>query len=85
MAAVNQTATYLGERLGRLGIIVTRQAEGDAVRRKLFSVWNDSSPRKVILVLADEHLKELLALRGTGKSTTKWMQQHYRRFRTAVQ
>ena len=85
MGAVNQTATYLGDRLGRLGIIVTRQTESDAVRRKLFSVWNDSSPRKVILVLADEHLKELLALRGIGKSTTKWMQQHYRRFRTAVQ
>jgi hypothetical protein len=85
MPAVNQTATYLGDRLGRLGIIVTRQAEADAVRRKLFSVWNDSSPRKVILVLADEHLKELLGLRGIGKSTTKWMQQHYRRFRAAVQ
>ncbi len=85
MAAVNQTSTYLGDRLGRLGLIVTRQAECDAVRRKLFSVWNDSSPRKVILVLADEHLKELLRVRGAGKSTTKWMQQHYRRFRTAVQ
>lgn len=85
MAAVNQTATYLGDRLGRLGFIVTRHPEGDAVRRKLFSVWNDSSPRKAILVFADEHLKELLALRGAGKSTTKWVQQHYRRFRTAVQ
>jgi hypothetical protein len=85
MAAVNQTATYLGDRLGRLGMIVTRQPESEAVRRKFFSVWNDSSPRKVILVLADTHLKELLALRGTGKSTTKWMQQHYRRFRTSLQ
>jgi hypothetical protein len=85
MAAVNQTATYLGDRLGRLGVIVTRQQETEAVRRKLFSVWNDSSPRKVILVLADEHLKQLLALRSVGKSTTKWMQQHYRRFRTEVQ
>lgn len=85
MAAVNQTAAYLGDRLGRLGLIVTRRRETDAVRRKLFSVWNDSSPRKVILVLADEHLKELVALRCAGKSTTKWMQAHYRRFRTDVQ
>ncbi len=85
IAAVNQTATYLGDRLGRLGVIVTREGESEAVRRKLFSVWNDSSPRKIILVLADDHLKELLRLRGAGKSPTKWMQQHYRRFRTAVQ
>jgi hypothetical protein len=83
--AVNQTATYLGDRLGRLGIIVTRTSESDAVRRKLFSVWNDSSPRKVILVLADAHLKELLALRARGKSTTKQIQQYYRHFRTSVQ
>ena len=71
--------------MGRLGIIVTRMAESAAVQRKLFSVWNDSSPRKVILVLADVHLKELLTLRASGGSTTKWMQKHYRHFRTSVQ
>jgi len=83
--AINQTATYLGDRIGRLGIIVTRQSPSDAIRRKIFSVWNDSSPRKVILTLCDAQIRELLELRCQGGSPTKWMQAHYRKFRTSVQ
>jgi hypothetical protein len=83
---VNQTATYLGDRIGRLGFIVTRQSPADNVQRKLFSVWNDSGPRrKVILTLSDAQLRELLDLRCRGGSPTKWVQSHYRAFRTAVQ
>lgn len=85
ISAVNQTATYLGDRIGRLGIIVTRQLPTEAIRRKTFSVWNDSSPRKVILTLCDAEIRELLYLRCRGGSPTKWMQSHYRKFRTSVQ
>jgi hypothetical protein len=86
MAAVNQTATYLGDRIGRLGIIVTRKAPPENIMRKTFSVWNDSGPmRKVILVLSDADLFELLDLRCKDGSPTKWMQKRYRGFRTAVQ
>lgn len=86
ISAVNQTATYLGDRIGRLGVIVTRKVPSDEVRRKIFSVWNDSTPnRKVILTLADSELKELLDLRCSERSTTKWMQNQYRAFRTSVQ
>ena len=86
LAAINQTATYLGDRIGRLGVIVTRQASVEGVRRKIFSVWNDSAPnRKVILTLNDENLRELLDLRCRNGSPTKWMQSHYRKFRTDVQ
>jgi hypothetical protein len=52
-AAINQTATYLGDRIGRLGVVVTRQSPSPAILRKIISVWNDSSPRKVILTLCD--------------------------------
>jgi hypothetical protein len=84
--AINQTATYLGDRIGRLGVIVTRSPLADNVRRKIFSVWNDSAPsRKVILVLTDDDLVELLQVRCRNGSTNKWMQRHYREFRTAVQ
>jgi hypothetical protein len=83
MAAINQTATYLGDRLGRLGFIVTRNRAPETIQRKAFSVWNDS--RKVILVLNDENLYELLDLRCRGTSPTKWVQAHYRKFRTDVQ
>jgi hypothetical protein len=85
-AAINQTATYLGDRIGRLGVIVTRHAPSDAIQKKIFSVWNDSAPnRKVVLTLTDDQLKGLLNMRCEGTSPTRWMQQHYRNFRTAVQ
>jgi hypothetical protein len=86
LAAINQTATYLGDRLGRLGVIVTRNAPPENIRRKIFSVWNDSGPqRKVILTLSDTQLCELLDIRCREESPTKWMQKLYRAFRTAVQ
>ena len=86
VAAINQTATYLGDRIGRFGAIVTRQEPPDTIQRKIFSVWNDSAPnRKVILTLNDEQLCELIDLRCSEGSPTKWMQKHYRAFRTAVQ
>ena len=73
-AAVNQTATYLGDRIGRLGIIVTRQPPSEAMERKMFLVWNDSSPRKTILTLADADLIRLMELRCKNGSTTTWME-----------
>ena len=86
MAAINQTATYLGDRVGRFGVLVSRQATQESIRRKIFSVWNDSTPkRKVILTLSDGELCELLDLRCKNGSPTKWMQKHYRSFRTTVQ
>ncbi len=86
LAEINQTATYLGDRIGRLGVIVTRQTLKENVQRKIFSVWNDSAPnRKVILTLSDAQLRELLDLRCRDLSPTKWMQSHYRKFRTSVQ
>jgi hypothetical protein len=86
LAAINQTATYLGDRLGRLGVIVTRTSPPETVQRKAFSVWNDSAPnRKVILILTDDHIRELIDLRGRDGSPTQWLQRHYRTFRTAVQ
>ena len=81
---INQTATYLGDRIGRLGIIVTRNEPGENVRRKIMAVWNDSNPRKVILTLSDANLNELLDL-CKGGSPTAWMQRHYRRFMTSIQ
>lgn len=84
-AALNQTATYLGGRLGGLGFIVTRVCPGEAALRKAFSIYNDSQQRKVILFLSDQYLLELLALKVAGKDTTWHIQKLYRTFRTSVQ
>ena len=86
MAAVNQTAVYLGDRIGRLGFIVTREPPSENVMRKTYAVWNDSGQgRKAILILTDVHLFELLDLRCRDGSPTKWLQKHYRSFRTSLQ
>jgi hypothetical protein len=85
MAALNQTATYLGDRLGRLGFIVTRKPPGENHLRKQISIFNDSNPRKVLLILSDDDLKELIQLRMQDASPVKWLQRRYRTFRTSIQ
>jgi hypothetical protein len=86
MAAIAQTATYLGSRLGRLGFIVTRQPPTLELMKKTFAVWNDSgTEKKVILIIHDAQLIEMLKIRADDKSPTKWMQSHYRAFRTSAQ
>ena len=82
---INQTATYLGDRLGRLGFIVTRQPVERAQQLKLFSVFNDSQPRKVILVLTDDDLNAMLDMKCKGTSPMRHIQRLYRQFRTSVQ
>ena len=86
MAAIAQTATYLGSRLGRLGFIVTRKPPTLELMKKTFAVWNDSgTEKKVILIIHDAQLIEMLKIRADDKSPTKWMQSHYRIFRTSAQ
>jgi hypothetical protein len=86
LTEISQTAAYLGDRIGRLGVIMTRRAPAENVQRKIFSVWNDSgNDRKVILTLSDRDVCDILDLRCKGGSPTKWMQAHYRSFRTSVQ
>jgi hypothetical protein len=86
MAAIAQTSTYLGSRLGRLGFIVTRKPPTPALMKKTFSVWNDSGvEKKVILIIHDAQLIEMLNIRSDDKSPTKWMQNHYRNFKTLAQ
>jgi hypothetical protein len=85
MAALNQSAIYLGDRLGRLGFIVTRHTPTEAIVRKQISIFNDSQPRKVLLILSDADLMDLIKIRVEDASPAKWLQKRYRDFRTAVQ
>ena len=81
----NQTATYLGDRLGRLGFIVTRNEASEANQRKAFSIYNDSSPRKIILVLSDSDLMKMLDMKCNGEDPMRYVQKIYRVFRQSVQ
>lgn len=82
---LNQTATYLGDRIGRLGFIVTRKPLQVAQTRKVFSIYNDSHPRKIILVLTDEDLLHMIDMRASSNDPMRHLQMTYRTFRTKVQ
>jgi hypothetical protein len=84
---INQTASYLGVRLGMLGFIVTRKSPGDNIIRKTYSIFNDtpSLPRKIILILSDEDLKLMIRLKQENKSPSKHIQNIYKQFRMRVQ
>jgi len=82
---INQTATYLGDRLGRVGFIVTRTNPRDATTRKLFSVYNDSNPRKIIIVLSDDDLNAMLDMRCREQDPMRYAQRKYRKFRQTAQ
>lgn len=83
--ALNQTATYLGDRLGRLAFIVTRNAPGEPQIRKAYSIYNDPVPRRIILFLTDNDLKYMLDMKCQGNPPTSYLQNIYRKFRTSVQ
>jgi hypothetical protein len=85
MAALNQTATYLGDRIGRFGCIVTRNTATENVVRKQISIFNDSQPRKVLLILSDADLNQLVEIRMRGAAPVAWLQKRYRQFRISVQ
>jgi hypothetical protein len=82
---LNQTATYLGDRMGRLGIIVTRESPKEAHTRKLFSIYNDSNPRKVVLWLSDTDLKTMLDDVCNSREPMRYLREIYRTFRQSVQ
>ena len=84
-SALNQTATYLGDRLGRLGFVVTRLRPSESAVRKAFSIYNDSNPRKIILFICDEDIARMLDQKAVGNNPTRYIQNLYRRFRTSVQ
>jgi hypothetical protein len=80
-----QTRTYLGDRLGRLGFIVSRNGLEESQIRKTYSIYNDSSPRIIILGLSDSDLKNMLTQKCEGKNPMEYVRTIYRNFRTSVQ
>lgn len=84
---INQTANYLGARLGMLGFIVTRLTPSQNIVLKTFAIYNDtpSMPRKIIVTLTDTDLIAMIRQRQSGEEPTQYVQRKYREFRTRVQ
>lgn len=81
----NQTATYLGDRLGYLGFIVTRSPLQEAQERKAYSIYNDSHPRKIILSVSDSDVYSMLDMKCARKDPMLFLRDRYRSFRTGAQ
>jgi len=82
---LNQTATYLGDRLGYLGFIISRNPASLAQQRKAYSIYNDSNPRKIILIFSDDDIRTMLDMKCLGKEPMRFIQKAYRKFLQTVQ
>jgi len=82
---INQVATYLGDRMGYIGFIVTRKQGEINQSRKIYSIYNDSHPRKIILVISDQDIFQMLDMKNRGENPMRHLQKMYRIFLTKVQ
>jgi hypothetical protein len=83
---INQMANYLGDPLGRCGIIVTRFPPGESVLRKARATYNKASPRRVVLILADADLKIMVEMKRSGaRHPVDHLQRVYRAFVQSIE
>ena len=82
---INQVAGYLGDALGYLGIILTRQALPDDRRFKCFAWYNKGVPHRVIIALSDQDIKRMLQMRSVGNNPLEILRYRYQEFLTKVQ
>jgi hypothetical protein len=82
---VDQVATYLGDTMGKFGILVSRADEGVPSFNRRKAIYNKESVRKVILHLTDKDLLDLLKERSELKDTTDYIQNLYRKFKVSLE
>ncbi|MDQ3524892.1 MAG: hypothetical protein M3451_07555 [Chloroflexota bacterium] len=80
---VNQLANYLGDPIGRCGFIVTRNAPRLADLKKARATYNKLSPRRAVVMLSDDDLRQMIALRRAGSRHP--VAQLQRRYRELIQ
>jgi len=82
---VDQIATYLGDTMGRFGVLVSRINEGRTSFYRRKTIFNKDTSRKVILHLTDKDLLELLNQRSMLRDTTDYLQNMYRKFMVLIE
>jgi len=81
---IDQLSTYLGDPLGRFGILISRGGKNESFSRRKI-IFNKDSSRKVILHLCDDDLINILNIRGSGGDTSFYIQNLYREFITKIE
>lgn len=82
---VDQAATYLGDTMGKFGVLVPRADEGVPSFNRKKAIYNKDSVRKVILHLTGRDLLELLKERSELRDTTDYIQDLYRKFKVSLE
>ncbi len=82
---IDQLAGYLGDALGYLGIVLTRQRLSDARRLKCIAWFNRGTPHRVILHLDDDDMVRMLEMRKIGRDPTEIVRLRYQDFRAKIQ
>lgn len=80
---INQTATYLGDRIGKFGVILTRNPPSIQQVRKVHSVF--SNDRKSILIIHDGHIKDMVNMNPNRGTPTTYVQKLYRNFKLGIE
>jgi hypothetical protein len=80
---LRQTASYLGKRMGRVGILTCRKNCGDDVWQMLN--WFVNNDEKYVLVVNDENLIDWVRLKDRGEDPTDAIADLYRSLREGAQ
>jgi hypothetical protein len=83
---INQLANYLGDPLGRCGFILTRNKPSLRALAKARATYNKGSPRKAIVILADEDLRLMVEMKRVGsRHPIHHLQRKYREFVQSIE
>lgn len=83
---VNQLANYLGDPMGRCGLIVTRHPASESIARKARATYNKGTPRRVVLILSDADLGVMVDMKRSGtRHPVDHLQRVYRAFVQAIE
>ena len=79
----NQLGTYLGDKTGYCGILITRNVTSKNDKLKTISIFNNL--RRIILILSDDDIEKMIDDRISGRDPMKYLQKCYREFMVLIQ
>jgi hypothetical protein len=82
---INQLANYLGDAMGYVGFIVTRNPASDAMLAKARATFNKRSERVVLLFLNDDDFHQMADMKRAGRSPVDLLQRRYRELMQSVE
>lgn len=83
---INQLANYLGDPMGRFGILITRNVASERILAKTRATYSKQHPRKAIIILSDEDLKIMVSMKSAGsRHPSAHLQRKYREFVQSIE